>query len=68
VEIKTDTIGLITAFGQACSYKIFSHKSYIVVQKTSLQEDIDRLDSLSMIFGIGLILLTTKTKKPRFRN
>lgn len=27
VEIKTDSAGLITAFGQACSYKIFSHKS-----------------------------------------
>ena len=63
VEIKTDTIGLITAFGQACSYKIFSHKSYIVVPKSSLQEDIDRLDSLAMIFGIGLILFNNKNKK-----
>ena len=25
VEIKTDSNGLITAFGQACAYKIFSH-------------------------------------------
>ena len=62
VEIKTDTIGLITAFGQACSYKIFSHKSYIVVPKKSLQEDIDRLDSLAMIFGIGLILFDNSDK------
>lgn len=67
VEIKTDTIGLITAFGQACSYKIFSHKSYIVVPKTSLQEDVDRLDSLAMIFGIGLILFDNLDKKnPKF--
>lgn len=28
-EIKLDSNGLITAFGQACAYKIFSHKSYI---------------------------------------
>jgi hypothetical protein len=63
VEIKTDTIGLITAFGQACSYKIFSHKSYIVVPKQSLQEDIDRLDSLAMIFGIGLILFNNTDKE-----
>ncbi len=67
VEIKTDTVGLITAFGQACSYKIFSHKSYIVVPKQSLQEDIDRLDSLSMIFGIGLILFNNSDKEnPNF--
>lgn len=66
-EIKIDTIGLITAFGQACSYKIFSHKSYIVVPKSSLQEDIDRLDSLAMIFGIGLILFDSLDREnPKF--
>ncbi len=32
-EIKTDTRDLITAFGQACSYKLFSHKSYISSSK-----------------------------------
>ena len=56
VEIKTDSNGLITAFGQACAYKIFSHKSYIVVPKQSQYEDITRLDSLCRLFGIGLIL------------
>jgi len=67
VEMKTDTIGLITAFGQACSYKIFSHKSYIVVPNSSSQEDIDRLDSLAMIFGIGLILFDNiDCENPKF--
>ena len=33
-ELKIDRAGLITAFGQACAYKIFSHRSYIVVQPT----------------------------------
>ena len=55
-EIKADTKDLITAFGQACSYKLFSHKSYIVVPKTSSQDDISKLDPLCLIFGIGLIL------------
>ena len=55
-EIKTNTRGLITAFGQACSYKLFSHKSYIVVPKESSEEDKSRLDSLSLICGIGLVL------------
>ncbi len=55
-EIKADTRDLITAFGQACSYKLFSHKSYIVIPKNSSQEDISKLDALCLIFGIGLVL------------
>jgi hypothetical protein len=55
-EVKVSTNGLITAFGQACAYKLFSHKSYIVVPKTAEKEDVDRLDSLCLIFGIGLVL------------
>jgi hypothetical protein len=55
-EIKIDTKELITAFGQACAYILFSHKCYIVVPKASSPEDISKLDSLCMIFGIGLIL------------
>jgi hypothetical protein len=54
-EIKIDSKDLITAFGQACSYKLFSHKSYIVVPNNSPQEDKSKLDSLCLIFGIGLI-------------
>jgi len=42
-EIKTDTNQLITAFGQACSYKLFSHKVYLVVSKGA-ERDIGRLD------------------------
>jgi hypothetical protein len=59
-EIKIDSSGLITAFGQACAYKIFSHKSYIVVPNDSQIEDITRLDTLCRQFGIGLILFDNK--------
>ncbi len=66
-EIKTDTNGLITAFGQACAYRIFSHKSYIVVPKNSQIEDITRLDTLCRQFGIGLILFDNqKVEDPNF--
>jgi hypothetical protein len=66
-EIKTDTSGLITAFGQACAYKIFSHKTYIVVPKGSSEKDRERLESLCMIFGIGLIFFdSTNTETPQF--
>lgn len=54
-EIKTDYNGLVTAFGQACSYKLFSHKSYLVIPKDSGESDLSRLDSLCMLHGIGLI-------------
>lgn len=67
-EVKTDSNGLITAFGQACSYKLFSHKSYIVVPLDSSEEDLARLDALCLIFGIGLILFDrTKTSVPGFQ-
>ncbi|OGU13794.1 MAG: hypothetical protein A2X61_14200 [Ignavibacteria bacterium GWB2_35_12] len=59
-EIKIDSNGLITAFGQACAYKIFSHKSYIVVPNDSQIEDITRLDTLCRQFGLGLILFDNK--------
>ena len=66
-EIKIDTGNLITAFGQACSYKLFSHKSYIVIPKESSEEDVTRLDALGRIFGIGLILMdVSDPKMPRF--
>lgn len=62
-EIKLDSTNLITAFGQACAYRLFSHKSYIVVPITSLEDDIARLDTLSRIFGIGLILFDSSNPK-----
>jgi len=66
-EIKIDTSNLITAFGQACSYRLFSHKSYIVVPNDSTQDDISRIDSLCEIFGIGLVLFdSTNVGSPQF--
>lgn len=67
-EIKTDTLQLITAFGQACAYKIFSNKVYLVVPRKSSDEDLDRLDSLCQIFGIGLVTFdATVPASPDFR-
>jgi hypothetical protein len=66
-EIKSEVNQLITAFGQACSYRLFSHKSYLVVPKGSPQDEIARLDSLCMVFGIGLILFNSlDCKNPEF--
>lgn len=66
-EIKTDTSGLITSFGQACAYRTFSHKTYIVIPKSSSEDDKSRLESLCLIFGIGLIFFdSTNTQNPQF--
>jgi hypothetical protein len=53
-EIKIDESQLITAFGQACAYKLFSHKVYLVVPNSS--KDLARVESLCLRFGIGLIV------------
>jgi len=67
-EIKLDGGQLITAFGQACAYKLFSHRSYLVVPRDAPPEDIDRLDALCLIFGIGLILYdAAKPGDPSFQ-
>ncbi len=68
-EIKTDMSGqaLITAFGQACAYKSFSHKVYITIPKNSAEEDRSRIESLCLLFGIGLVLLdSTDPQNPQF--
>jgi hypothetical protein len=66
-EIKLDSAGLIVAFGQACAYRLFGHKSYIVVPLDANEDDVARLDTLARIFGIGLILFNSASSKdPRF--
>jgi len=66
-EIKTDINQLITSFGQACSYKLFSHKVYLVIPKDSRGIDIKRIESLCLKFGIGLILFDRNKKEhPEF--
>jgi hypothetical protein len=59
-EIKTDSSNLITAFGQACSYRLFSHRSYLVVPKYAPAEDLARLESLCITCGLGLILFDSR--------
>jgi hypothetical protein len=66
-EIKVAIDGLITAFGQACAYKLFSHKSYIAIPRTASLGDRDKLESLCFIFDIGLVVFdATPTEDPMF--
>ena len=66
-EIKTDTNQLITAFGQACAYCLFSHRSYLVVPAKAAKDELSRLDSLCQVFGLGFVLFDTENPDdPRF--
>jgi len=65
-EIKADSGQLINAFGQACSYKLFSHKVFLVIPKDT-ERDISRIESLCLRFGIGLILFNKNNpENPNF--
>ena len=66
-EIKTNANQLITAFGQACAYCLFSHRSYLVVPRQAAPEEVSRLDSLCQVFGIGFVLFdATNPEDPKF--
>ncbi|MBW0169648.1 MAG: hypothetical protein KXJ61_05410 [Hydrogenophaga sp.] len=54
-EIKVDTMQLVTAFGQACAYRLFCHRSYLVIPQQANEDEIARLDALCEISGIALV-------------
>lgn len=60
-EIKTNSSQLITAFGQACAYCLFSHRSYLVVPKQAPADELSRLDSLCQVFGLGFALFDAES-------
>ena len=66
-EIKTNSSQLITAFGQACAYCLFSHRSYLVVPRQAATDEISRLDSLCQVFGLGFVLFDSgNPEDPKF--
>ncbi len=66
-EIKPDVYQLVTAFGQACAYCLFSHKVYLVVSNKAPGDEIARLDALCQVFGLGLVLFDSdNAKDPMF--
>lgn len=67
-EIKIDTASLVTGFGQACAYRLFSHKSYLVIPDQTPAEELGRLEALCQMFGIGLVVFDAASlTKPSFR-
>ena len=66
MKAKAEQREVMAGFGQACAYKVFSHKSYLVVPEDAKDENQERLLPLCDIFGIGLVLFTWKKDGPDF--
>jgi hypothetical protein len=65
-EVKIDPQQPVVAFGQAIAYRLFSAKTYIAMPKSMGEEDKVRLESLCMLFGVGLALFDLDPEKPAF--
>jgi hypothetical protein len=65
-EIKIDPQAPVVAFGQSAAYRLFSTKTYIAMPKTLAEQDQDRLESLCILFGGGLVLFDLDKDAPEF--
>lgn len=65
-EIKIDPQAPVVAFGQAVAYRLFSSKTYVAMPTSLTEEDQSRLESLCMLFGVGLVLFDLDKDNPRF--
>lgn len=65
-EIKIDPGQPVVAFGQAVAYRLFSHKSYIVVPNTTGEDDMGRLKALCSIHGVGLVTFVLDKSAPDY--
>lgn len=65
-EIKVIPSQPVVAFGQAVAYRLFSHRSYIVVPNSTSSDDMNRLKSLCSIHGVGLVTFALKKEQPDY--
>jgi hypothetical protein len=65
-EIKIDPQAPVVAFGQSVAYRLFSTKTYIAMPRSLTEEDQGRLESLCMLFGVGLALFDLDKDEPHF--
>lgn len=65
-EIKAVPSQPVVAFGQAVAYRLFSHKSYIVVPNSTNSDDMNRLKSLCSIHGVGLVTFALNKERPDY--
>ena len=66
-EVKVAPAEAITAFGQAVAYRLFATKAYIAMPASIPEDDLGRLESLCMLFGVGLVLFDLDPKDPKYQ-
>ena len=66
-EVKVNPAEAITAFGQAIAYRLFSAKTYVAMAANIPEDDLSRLESLCMLFGVGMALFDLDPKSPNYR-
>lgn len=67
-EVKVDVGDLLKGFGQACAYRLFAHKSYLAVPQHSPADELDRLEALCRMHGVGLVTFDARNSaKPGYR-
>lgn len=57
VEVKGNNYLPVEALGQAMAYKLFAHRTWLVLPET---DDIDRVEGIAMSANIGLVVFTYK--------
>jgi hypothetical protein len=67
IEIKIDVSQSVTAFGQTCAYRLFAHRVYLAMPDTIGAVERDKLESLCLLFGIGLIFFKLNKLEPDYR-
>lgn len=62
IKYEKTTKKLLEAFGQTCAYQLFSHKTYLVIPNNARKEDLEKIESLCTILGVGLVTYNIKDK------
>lgn len=67
LKISNSYNDFITAFGQAMAYTVYAHKVYIAIPETGDPDGLDLIESLCVLYGIGLLLFEpTDPDNPNF--
>ena len=65
-EIKINPNDTVTAFGQAVAYRLFSHKTYLVLPNTVTEAESAKMLLLYSLYGIGLVYFDLDPKNANF--
>ena len=67
IKVTKDYQNAISGFGQASSYLLYSHKSYLVLPMQMNYEDMGIIETLCTTFGIGLVVFDADSpEEPSF--